>query len=161
MTIKSFNEYFEGYKHFDDGGNADQLTLSDAKRVFNTLKTPEAIERFQKAGIVEQQEIIGGLGVDFARICSLAHRYATYVQQCRYAIIQENTEKNTAQENNQEPKQEQTAPNKLATLRKKIAHGIDETFSTHLEEKEMPFKGLEAGMAKIIEKMSVEKKIKE
>ena len=54
-------------------------------------------------------------------------------------------------------KQKETSNNKLATLRKKIAHDIDETLGTHLEENKMPFKGLEAGVSKIVEKIVLNK----
>ena len=46
-------------------------------------------------------------------------------------------------------KQKETNTNKLATLRKKIAHDIDETLGTHLEEKKIaePIKKIEKAIS--------------
>ena len=55
------------------------------------------------------------------------------------------------------------ATNKLAILRKKITHDIDETFGTNLEEKKLlnVLKRVEEPMSKIVEKIVSNKKIKE
>ena len=56
------------------------------------------------------------------------------------------------------------ATNKLAILRKKITHDIDETFGTNLEEKKLPNvvkRRFEEPMSKIFEKIVSNKKIKE
>ncbi|MBR1601525.1 MAG: hypothetical protein IJ677_08110, partial [Alphaproteobacteria bacterium] len=83
MSIKSFDEYFEGYKNYDDGGKLDQVIIADAKKVFETLKTPEAIEQFHKADYETQQKMVKGLddghsGFSFSCVCSVAHQYASY-----------------------------------------------------------------------------------
>lgn len=83
MTIKSFEEYFEGYKNYDDGGKLDQTILADAKKVFEKLKTPELIELFQNTDYQTQQDVVKGLdeghsGASFASVCSAAHKYAEY-----------------------------------------------------------------------------------
>ncbi|MBQ9035625.1 MAG: hypothetical protein IJ099_06700 [Alphaproteobacteria bacterium] len=83
MSIKSFDEYFEGYKNYDDGGKLDQVIIADAKKVFETLKTPEAIEQFHKADYETQQKMVKGLdeghsGFSFASVCSVAYKYASY-----------------------------------------------------------------------------------
>ena len=54
-----------------------------------------------------------------------------------------------------------TATNRLASLRKKITHDIDEALGTNLEKKKMPLKGLEAGVSRIVEKMVSNKKVKD
>ncbi len=53
------------------------------------------------------------------------------------------------------------ATNRLASLRKKITHDIDEALGTNLEKKKMPLKGLEAGVSRIVEKMVSNKKVKD
>ena len=83
MAIKSFDEYFKEYKNYDNGGELDQMIIADAKKVFETLKTPEAIEQFQKADYETQQKMVKGLddghsGASFAYVCAVAHQYASY-----------------------------------------------------------------------------------
>lgn len=53
--------------------------------------------------------------------------------------------------------------NKLATLRKKIAHDIDETLGTHLEEKKLPkvLKKIEEPLSKVLDKIVSNKKVNE
>ncbi len=53
--------------------------------------------------------------------------------------------------------------NKLATLRKKIAHDIDETLGTHLEEKKLPkvLKKIEEPLSKVVDKIFSNKKVNE
>lgn len=59
--------------------------------------------------------------------------------------------------------QNDISTNKLAILRKKISHDIDETFGTKLEEKKLPnvLKRVEEPMSKIVEKLVSNKKVKE
>ena len=76
-TIKSFSEYFAGYKNYDNGGKLDQTIIADAKKVFETLKTPEAIQSFHKADYETQQKMVGGLddghsGFSFGCVCQCA-----------------------------------------------------------------------------------------
>ena len=83
--LKSFDEYFAGYKNYDNGGKLDQVIIADAKKVFETLRTPEAIEGFYKADYKKQQEMVPGLddghsGFSFGCVCQSAFRYATYAQ---------------------------------------------------------------------------------
>lgn len=53
--------------------------------------------------------------------------------------------------------------NRLSILRKKIAHDIDETFGTNIEEKKLPnvLKRVEEPMSKIVEKLVSNKKVNE
>ena len=83
MKIKSFFEYFEGYKNYDNGRDLDQLMLVDAEKIFKTLKSPKIIESFIHAPIEKQKEMVervheGHTNYSFSCICSLAHQYATY-----------------------------------------------------------------------------------
>lgn len=83
MAIKSFDEYFEGYKNYDDGGELDQTIVADAKKVFEALKVPAKIDIFHAANYEKQQKMVKGLdeghsGFSFACVCNLAHKYAEY-----------------------------------------------------------------------------------
>ncbi|MBP5161139.1 MAG: hypothetical protein ILP11_03750 [Alphaproteobacteria bacterium] len=83
MQIKSFSDYFKGYKNYDDGGKLDQRIVADAQKVFETLKSPKAIDSFIHASVKTQNTMVPGLdeghsGASFAAVCSLARRYSTY-----------------------------------------------------------------------------------
>lgn len=83
MAIKSFDEYFAGYKNYDNGGELDQTIVADAKKVFEALKVPAKIDIFHAANYEKQQKMVKGLdeghsGFSFACVCSLAHKYADY-----------------------------------------------------------------------------------
>ena len=53
--------------------------------------------------------------------------------------------------------------NKLAKVRKKIAHNIDETLGTHLEEKKLPkvLEKIEEPLSKVVDKIVSNKKVNE
>ena len=83
MDIKSFDEYFKGYTNYDNGGKLDQIIIADAKKVFEKLKTPEAIDQFHKADYKTQQKMVEGLddghsGSSFSSVCHNAYKYALY-----------------------------------------------------------------------------------
>ena len=85
MDIKSFDEYFKGYTNYDNGGKLDQISIADAKKVFEKLKTPEAIDQFHKADYKTQQKMVAGLddghsGSSFFSVYHNAYRYAIYAQ---------------------------------------------------------------------------------
>lgn len=126
MTIKSFDEYFEGYKNYDDGGKLDQVIITDAKKVYETLKTPEAINEFYKASFEKQQEMVKGLddghsGFSFSCVCNNAYRYATYAQ--------EYVKEDTTQENISEPKNEEKdfLQEKMKILHAKLGDKLGKT----------------------------------
>lgn len=109
--MKSFDEYFEGYKNYDDGGKLDQGIVADAKKVFETLKTPKAIDQYYKADYEKQQQMVKGLddehsGFSFFCVCSVAYKYASYTQKC----IEEATQQNIS-----EPKSEQITKQDLVS----------------------------------------------
>lgn len=86
MGIKSFEEYFKEYKCYDDGGKLDKGIIADAKKVFEKLKTPEAILEFQEADPQEQEKMVKGLddghsGFSFACVCQNAYKYALYAKE--------------------------------------------------------------------------------
>lgn len=79
--MKSFDKYFENYKNYDEGGELDKRIIADAKRVYETLKTTKAIEKFTRASYETQHEMVEGLaeghsGFSFACVCQCAYRYA-------------------------------------------------------------------------------------
>ena len=44
MAIKNFDEYFKGYKSYDNGGKVDQTIIRDAKKIYTSFKTVENIK---------------------------------------------------------------------------------------------------------------------
>ena len=82
-AIKSFDEYFAGY---GNGSESAQQVLADAKKVFEALKTPEAIEAFQKVDDTIQKKMVEGLnpehtGHSFSAVCQYARMYAQYARE--------------------------------------------------------------------------------
>jgi hypothetical protein len=84
--IQSFDEYFKGYKNYDNGGVLDQKIVADAKKVYQKLRTPDAIQEFYRLSSSEQYEKVPGLdrghsGASFGYVCWLALKYAKYVNE--------------------------------------------------------------------------------
>ena len=81
----TFDEFFKDYKNYDNGGKLDKLIVADAKKVYLKLKTPKEIERFSKLSCEKQNQMVPGLdeghsGFSFCCVCSLAYRYASYIE---------------------------------------------------------------------------------
>lgn len=82
---KTFDEFFKNYKNYDDGGELDKAIIADAKKVYETLKTPAAIDKFYELrDYKKQNEMVPGLddghsGASFYAVCSAAKQYALYI----------------------------------------------------------------------------------
>lgn len=82
---KSFDEYFADYKAYDNGGNLDKEILANAKKVYETLKTPGLIMTFATADQNIKEEMIVDFPYDdnsygsFCCVCEAAQQYAEYV----------------------------------------------------------------------------------
>lgn len=144
-TIKSFSEYFAGYKNYDNGGKLDQLIIADAKKVFETLKTPEEIQSFYKADYKTQEKMVAGLddghsSFSFRCVCQCAYNYAEYAQ---------NSVKEQSKTN-----EEQNKTNRLASARKRLAGKNDEKLGTNLSDIKLPktIKNIEAKISKHFDK---------
>ena len=92
--MKSFDKYFEGYKNYDNGGKLDQRIIADAKRVYETLKTPKAIEKFFQADYETQYKTVEGLdpghsGFSFGCVCRCAYKYAQAAEKEALALKKE------------------------------------------------------------------------
>ena len=63
----------------------NKIILKDAQKVFETLKSPQEIERFQKASYDERTKMVQGLDfhseTSFGYVCLLACEYAQYVNE--------------------------------------------------------------------------------
>ena len=82
---KTFDEYYADYKNYDNGGELDQGIIADAKKVFEKLKTKEAIKAFAKATSAKQNEMVNGLddghsGFSLRCVCLCAQEYAEYME---------------------------------------------------------------------------------
>ena len=82
---ETFDMYFEGYKNFDNGGEMDQLIVSDAKKIYEKLKTPEKIKDFREYGIENSADIekkLKGhhLNITYEAVCECAQEYAEYAE---------------------------------------------------------------------------------
>jgi len=87
MTIKSFDEMYaqQGERLAEDfGKDKTEAILHDARKIYETLKTPEAIDEFAKSGYEKRQEMVKGLSGKHFVGMGLAHKlardYAEYVQ---------------------------------------------------------------------------------
>lgn len=84
-TTKTFEEFFKEYTNYDDGGELDKAIIRDAKKVYEKLKTPAAIDKFYELrDYKKQKEMVPGLdeehsGFSFYAVCSAAKQYALYV----------------------------------------------------------------------------------
>ena len=141
----AFDEYFAGYKKYDNGGKIDKMIIADAKKVFETLKTPKAIKAFYKADYDKQQKMVGDLGVGlsgvgFARVCQCAYDYSVYARK----YIKDGLNTN----------EEQSTTNRLAAARKRLAGEIDEKLGTNLSDIKLPktIKNIEAKISKHFDK---------
>ena len=82
---KTFDEFFKGYKNYDDGGELDKAIIMDAKKVYEKLKTPVAIDKFYELkDYKKQNEMVPGLdaghsGFSFYSVCAAAKQYALYI----------------------------------------------------------------------------------
>lgn len=82
---KTFDEFFKDYKNYDDGGKLDKAIIADAKKVYEKLKTPAAIDKFYKLrDYKKQKEMVPGLddghsGFSFYSVCAAAKQYALYI----------------------------------------------------------------------------------
>ena len=132
-TFISFDEYFADYKNYGGNGKIDKVIKSDAKKVFNELKTPEAIQTFFEADDEVQKKMVSGLNKDhsnrsFYYVCKCALDYASYVQE----YIKDNPQKQL------DSKEENTVTSRLAELRKKMAGKIDSALGTNLSDIKLP-----------------------
>ena len=89
--MKPFEKYYEGYENYDNGGKLDQRIIADAKRVYETLKTPKAIEKFFRADYETQYKTVEGLdpghsGFSFGCVCRCAYEYAQAVEKEALAL---------------------------------------------------------------------------
>ena len=155
-TIKSFSEYFAGYKNYDNGGELDQMIIADAKKVFETLKTPEAIQSFHKADYKTQQKMVSGLddghsGFSFGCVCQCAYNYSAYAQ--KYIKDSLNGINKNIKEQSK-TNEEQNTTNRLAAARKRLAGKIDEKSGTNLQDIKLPkkIKDIEAIISKHFDK---------
>ena len=82
MEQKSFEQYFENFKCYDDGGDLDRGIVEDAKKVFEKLKTPQSIIAFKNGTDEKLNEKVGKLrdhsGFSFSLVCEFAREYAIY-----------------------------------------------------------------------------------
>lgn len=147
--VKSFSEYFAGYKNYDNGGELDQMIIADAKKVFETLKTPEAIQTFSKANYETQQKMVSGLddghsGFSFGCVCQCAYDYSTYAQK----YIKDSSKKQSSSNEGQ------NITNRLAEARKKLARKFDEKLGTNLSDIKLPkkIKNIETKISKCLGK---------
>ena len=145
----TFDEYFAGYKNYDNGGKLDQRIIADAKKVFETLKTPEAIQNFHKADYKTQQKMVGGLddghsGFSFGCVCQCAYNYSAYAQKYIKDSVKEQSKTS----------EEQNITNRLAAIRKRLAGKIDEKLGTNLSDIKPPrkIKDIEAKISKHFDK---------
>lgn len=44
MPLKSFDEYFQGYRTYDNGGAVDKEIIRDAKQIYTSFRTAENIK---------------------------------------------------------------------------------------------------------------------
>ncbi len=147
---KTFDEYFTGYKNYDDGGKLDQGIIVDAKKVFEALKTPEAIQAFIKADYKEQVQMVSGLddghsAFSFGCVCHCALKYANYIK-----LVAE--EKELAAKYDEYLALHTT--NRLAATRKRLAGKIDDKLGTNLSDIKLPktIKNIEAKISKHFDK---------
>ena len=128
----NFDDFFEGYKNYDNGGEIDRGIVQDSKKVFRTLRTPEKIEAFMNADHTKQQEMVGGLSEDHLdAVCSNAYRFAKYYQ--KYV---ENGGKEAQEEQKTEQQQQQPKDNFFKRLFKRIKGKTPKEggFLNHLKE---------------------------
>ncbi len=152
----TFDEYFAGYKNYDNGGELDQMIIADAKKVFETLKTPEAIQSFHKADYKTQQKMVSGLddghsGFSFGCVCQCAYNYSAYAQ--KYIKDSLNGINKNIKEQSK-TNEEQNTTNRLAAARKRLAGKIDEKSGTNLQDIKLPkkIKDIEAKISKHFDK---------
>lgn len=152
---KTFDEYFAEYKNYDNGGKLDKMIITDAKKVFETLKTPEAIQTFYDASYEEQQKMVSGLadghsGASFYCVCQNAYKYADYIK----LAAKEKESANKSSEHLTNTKAEQSTASRLATVRKKLASKIDENLGTNISAIKLPkkIKNIEAKISKHFDK---------
>ncbi len=82
MAIKNFDEYFKGYKSYDNGGKVDQTIIRDAKKIYTSFKTVENIKVLHNEYveyIQKKPEIIDEkIAMRYRSVCC-ASGYAEYV----------------------------------------------------------------------------------
>ncbi len=155
-VARTFDEYFAGYKNRDNGGKSDQGIIADAKKVFETLKTPEAILIFYTADDYKtQQEMVSGLDDEhswysFKCVCQCAYRYAKYIE----VVAKEKELAAKYSEYLANIKEESISNNRLAAMRKGLAGRIDEKLGTNLSDIKLPrkIKDIEAKISKHFDK---------
>ncbi len=84
-NIIPFNAYFPRTKAYEDGAELDEVILSDAEKIYETLKTPKAIRHFGRLSTAKRNELVPGLQIETTSLCLkcayiYALRYAEYVQ---------------------------------------------------------------------------------
>ena len=154
---KTFDEYFAGYKKYDNGGELDQRIIADAKRVFETLKTPEAIQSFYKSDYETQQKMVSGLDDErsrFSCVCQNAYRYADYIK-----LVAKEKELATKfskylANHKEENFSNIDSTNRLVAARKRLAGKIDEKLGTNLSDIKLPktIKNIEEKISKRFDK---------
>lgn len=140
---KTFDEYFAGLKNYGVGGNfekkmiADAKIMAGAKKVFEALKTPEAIIAFSEAGCKEQQMVSGLDRERFGWACHCALKYAVHL-------------KRVPKEKELAAKYDEYLASRLATARKRLADKIDNKLGTNLSDIKLPktIKNIEAKFSK-------------
>lgn len=88
---ETFDMYFDGYKYFDNGGKTDKQIIADAKKLYETLKTPEKIRNFQDYGSeayadMEKNMRKQHLNITMDAVCQCAEEYADYaIKYCKHS----------------------------------------------------------------------------
>ena len=83
---KNVSRFFKDYKQWDDGGEYDQIIISDARKVYNALKTPRAIQSaFGNRNFKDRYSAVPGLS-DMHDTNSL---YCVYMCALQYAMYHE------------------------------------------------------------------------
>ena len=81
----TFDDFFKDYgdytKHDSEANELNKIIIADAKKVYEQLKTPEAISNFYKQ---KDSKKVPGLdkdhsGASFYAVCKAAREYAVYV----------------------------------------------------------------------------------
>lgn len=87
MQTKSFDEYFENYKRYDNGGTLDQSIINNAKKIYihfgnlpEILNLKEEYEIFME----ENPDAISEETAQRYRSINCSAEYADYVQNSKY-----------------------------------------------------------------------------
>ena len=87
MQIKNFDEYFENYKRYDNGGTIDQTIINNAKKIYvhfgnlpEILNLKEEYETYME----ENPSAISEETAQRYRSINCSAEYADYVQNSKY-----------------------------------------------------------------------------